>query len=127
MKKCNRNAFTLIELMIVIAIIGILAAIALPHFSRARELAREKKCWESTSLMSRTCELYYIENKTYPNPTALYTDPKFTELFSGNRVPRCPLGDAIQYNMIINTGNDAIPAKIQCQIHGAASDTWGGN
>ncbi|HNV70034.1 MAG TPA: type II secretion system protein [Candidatus Ozemobacteraceae bacterium] len=124
--KLNRQAFTLIELMIVIAIIGILAAVAMPHFANAREKARKAKCWEQTSLVSRTCELYYIEQKVYPTQTDLYSSPKFAEYFAGNRVPRCP-SHGIDYTLIIGTGNDAVPAKVECYpFHGYASGTWGG-
>lgn len=42
--RCPRNAFTLIEILIVIAIISILAAILFPVFSRARENARRATC-----------------------------------------------------------------------------------
>ncbi len=124
--KFNRKAFTLIELMIVIAIIGILAATAMPYFANARERAREKKCWEQTSLMSRTCELYYIEQKQYPTQSELYNSQKFAEYFAGNRVPKCP-SHGIEYQLILGTGNDAVPAKVQCYpYHGYASGTWGG-
>lgn len=40
----NKNAFTLIEIMIVVLIIGILLGIAVPNFARAREAARAKSC-----------------------------------------------------------------------------------
>ncbi len=40
----NRSAFTLVEIMIVVAIIGLLAAIAIPNFVRARENAQRTAC-----------------------------------------------------------------------------------
>ena len=40
----NRAAFTLVEIMIVVAIIGLLAAIAIPNFVRARENAQRTAC-----------------------------------------------------------------------------------
>ena len=44
MKKSMKRAFTLIEIMIVVLIIGILLAIAVPNFVRAREASRAKAC-----------------------------------------------------------------------------------
>lgn len=42
MKRNKRNAFTLVEIMIVVLIIGILLAIAVPNFIKARETSRNK-------------------------------------------------------------------------------------
>lgn len=50
--QTNRSAFTLIELLIVIAIIAILAAILFPVFSRARENARRSSCMSNVKQIS---------------------------------------------------------------------------
>ena len=43
-KKLHRAAFTLVEIMIVVAIIGMLAAIAIPNFVKARNTAQANAC-----------------------------------------------------------------------------------
>ena len=58
----NRKGFTLIELMIVIAIIGILAAMAVPNFKKAREQAREKACYSNIRVLMGAVEMYNMDN-----------------------------------------------------------------
>ncbi|MBI3039184.1 prepilin-type N-terminal cleavage/methylation domain-containing protein [bacterium] len=114
----NRRAFTLIELMIVIAIIGILAAIAVPNFNRARERAFEKRCLEQTALLSRTCEYYNIEHKgEYP---AAITD--LSPYLSGNVSLNCPQK---KLPFIPTTQPGGID-RVGCPLHGFASSTYGG-
>lgn len=58
-----KKGFTLVEIMIVVAIIGIIIAIAVPAFLRARENARGRACQENLTKIDGAKEQYAIEAK----------------------------------------------------------------
>jgi prepilin-type N-terminal cleavage/methylation domain-containing protein len=62
----RRDAFTLIELMIVVGIIALLAAIALPGFIRARQRAQNTKFINELRVASGAFDTYAIEHGNYP-------------------------------------------------------------
>ena len=64
--KTRKNAFTLIELMIVVAIIAMVAAIALPSFLRARQRAQNTKFINALRVASGAFDTYAIEHGNYP-------------------------------------------------------------
>ena len=66
-KLTDRKGFTLIELMIVIAIIGILAAIAIPQFTAYRDRAYNSSAKSDLRNLTGAQEAYYIEAGTYSN------------------------------------------------------------
>ncbi|MEX1298378.1 MAG: type IV pilin-like G/H family protein [Desulfotignum sp.] len=61
----NKKGFTLIELMIVVAIIGILAAIAIPNFMNYQCKARQSEAKSNLGAIRVAQETYMAENNTY--------------------------------------------------------------
>ena len=61
----NRKGFTLIELMIVVAIIGILAAIAIPNFLRFQAKSKQSEARELLSTVYTAETAYFAEKNTY--------------------------------------------------------------
>ncbi|CAM2832095.1 prepilin-type N-terminal cleavage/methylation domain-containing protein [Hathewaya histolytica] len=64
--KSKKKGFTLIELIVVIAILGILAAILLPRFSGFTDSAREKAAKSEAKAVYTALETYYAEKGSYP-------------------------------------------------------------
>lgn len=62
----NRKGFTLIELLIVVAIIGILAAIAIPQFSSYRAKAYNSAAQSDLKNTKTALESFYADNQKYP-------------------------------------------------------------
>jgi prepilin-type N-terminal cleavage/methylation domain-containing protein len=65
----HRDAFTLVEIMIVVAIIALLAAIAVPGFLRARKRSQASRVINDLRLIDNALDMYAIENnKSTGNP-----------------------------------------------------------
>jgi type IV pilus assembly protein PilA len=66
----NKKGFTLIELLIVVAIIGILAAIAIPQFSAYRQKAYNAAAQSDLKNFKTGMEAFYADNQQYPDTLA---------------------------------------------------------
>ena len=68
----RRGGFTLVEIMIVVAIIALLAAIAVPGFLRARKRSQASRILNDLRMIDAECDQYAIEtNRTTGNAVAV--------------------------------------------------------
>ncbi len=132
--KRNKRGFTLIELLIVVAIIGIIVAIAIPNLLNAIQRAKQKRTMGDMRSAGTAAEAYAVDFNHYPAaagyslptglgyPTATFGDPTAPSSFSGQVSPTyirvVPMADGWQsfflYNkdanaqhyIIVSTGKD---------------------
>jgi prepilin-type N-terminal cleavage/methylation domain-containing protein len=70
----NKAAFTLVELMIVVAMIGLLAAIAVPGFVRARTQSQTNACINNLRQIDDAAQQWALDNRQAANATVAFTD-----------------------------------------------------
>jgi general secretion pathway protein G len=85
----GRPAFSLMELMAVVVIIGALAALLVPRAVAARREAAEKACYHNRALINSAIERYAVEHNHYPADLSTLNEPEYFP----EGIPSCPISN----------------------------------
>src|SRR5207253_1866255 len=117
MKKTTsrKSGFTLVEIMIVVAIIGLLAAIAIPNFINARTTAQTKACINNLRQIDGAIQQWALEqNKTGGDTTTQASIQKYLGRGVNGTWPQCPANG--QYGSGGSVGTFAVSQPPTCTI-----------
>ncbi len=118
-KYGNTRGFTLVEIMIVVGIIGLLAAIAIPNFMKSRATSQQNACINNLRQINSAVQQWAMETGQAQGsaPPVLTTDlTPYIQLNSNSSVPDCPAGGTYT---IYNVG--AVP-QVTCSLSSLASN-----
>ena len=105
----NQKGFTLMELMIVIVIIGVLAAIAVPSYKGYVEKAQKATCEANRRTLSTAAGMYYIDHEN-AYPTAV---SELTDFVDNVDKIKCPTGGTYTFSATSN--------EVTCSKHPATT------
>lgn len=86
----NKRGFTLVEVLLVIIIVGILAAITIPRIVYNAKTARIQACNANISAINAQLELYNMNNDSYPTLAVLFASADYFP----DGTPACPFTSA---------------------------------
>lgn len=127
-KLMSKKGFTLVELMIVVVILGILVAVAVPIFNSVTKNARKKSCQANMRVIKGNLEQYQTTGGddggevVFADATTDMQSSKpaaLMKLFDGGKFPTCPTEDAEYTIQVLNTSG-VISFNVKCTSSEAA-------
>lgn len=87
-KMLNKKGFSLVELMIVVVIMGILIAVAIPLYGAITDNAKNKTCKNNIQAIKQNAANYYASYDATANQAAI------AAMFDDGNIPQCPWNNA---------------------------------